>query len=875
MSADPIALTTINGGITRARVKGAALRNSLYDLVNGYVTIGKTVKVRPGTFRHTDLTPESGAPDTVGLVAFQGVFHVFCHVQTTVPAGYVLDVLSPPVAGTTLVQVHFAAPYMGFLYVVGEFSDGTTAHYWLQSDGTWQANNVYLTGDYVTPSVLNGFAYLATRVIPPNSVWSPSSTIALNAIVEPTVPNGYMFQAIAVAGTNPHTGTAEPTWPTTENAQIQEFGDFSTTVSTNPTDTTTVQTPSQSITDRYGNSAVFTSQGTTIVSTAPTIIASTTISTWAAGALYQPGAVVQPSTGQGAVINAIPNGDFEDGDDGNWILGTGWTIGSFNPYQGTLAAEFGHTGAVASNCEMNTYGTVTPGQSVTAGCYGQGDSDGAVFLVLRWYDSGHTHISDVVSPTHSGGGGSNPSNYSQITVTGNAPSNAAFVRVAVQYQTGSTHARAGRADLVSWNLETPAAASPFLFEAVQAAAGTSASTEPTWPVVEGGEVVDGGVTWEAVGASIITWQALPIMKSGSPEPIWPTELGGAIADGNMSWVAASRQITDPKCPQSKIVTIAASKVFAADKDIIAFSATTNCLDWSSANDAGFLPFGLQTYGAEPCEVLGLYRSNLLAFNSTGYQMWQVDEDPANMAFLDGSPVGSHYPKSGAPVDNDFVFLTVQGIRSIGIAGASTNLQAGSFGKNVDPLVKAAIKGGDTPIALFYPGTGQYMLFFGAQAFVLTMNGGTQDQSWSRYTFPAAIQYWTVEDGVLYLRAGDLVWEMSEDALYDDIVDSNTFVEFTGKIQWPYLDFGTLGIEKTTEGFDLVCEGNVNVTVGYNQKDFTKVTPDYIVAGDTLDEVGMVPIEITAPSMQWRLEFSAGQAWEWEALNVYVIPSKNT
>jgi hypothetical protein len=79
-----VALTAVNGGINRLRVKGAADRNSLYDLLNGYVTQQKTIKVRPGTFRTAEL-PEDTAGDglTKGLCVFNDLFHVFSDVSAT------------------------------------------------------------------------------------------------------------------------------------------------------------------------------------------------------------------------------------------------------------------------------------------------------------------------------------------------------------------------------------------------------------------------------------------------------------------------------------------------------------------------------------------------------------------------------------------------------------------------------------------------------------------------------------------------------------------------------------------------------------------------------------------------------------------------
>lgn len=862
----PVPLTVIQGGITRLRTKGGALKNSLFDLLNGYVTAGKTVIVRPGTFRRQTLT------GTKGLVAFGGDFHVFSDGTVTVPTGYEDHVLSNPQnRASTAARIHFAAPYMGFLYVVAEFSDGTVQHFWLQDSGTWTANTVQFLGNFILPTTDDGFAFAATRLEPPHPLWQPNVGVTVNSIYEPTVYNGYMFKAIAVLGDSPHTGQTEPVWPTVENAQIQEFGDFDASSAASTSNSLAAPTPGRTITDRYGNASVFSSSLSAPTATAAPPVAASAVTTWAAGTLYQPGAVTRPSTGQGAFINAIPNGDFEAGGS-DWTFPVGSNLSVITDpskaYQGSNCVQ-ATLNRQTSRASMNTAGVVIAGQAVTATALvnpNNSGSDLTIKLNLAWYDNTSTFISRTAGPGQQGVG------YRQATVSGNAPANAVGVKVEIEFATGTVPGFA-YADIVQWNLETPAAISQFLFEAVQAAIGTSGSTEPVWPAVEGGTVVDNTVTWEAIGTSIITWQALPIMKTGGTEPTWPTTVGNTVADGNMTWTCADRSVAE--APHSKIVAIAASKVFAADDDIIRFCATTNCLDWTSENDAGFIPFGLNTYGSQPCDMLGLYRSNLAAFNSLGYQVWQVDEDPANMALLDASPVGSQYAKAGQPVQNDFVFLTQVGVRSLGIAGASTNLQAGQFGKQVDPLVKAAIKAGAEPRGLFYPGSGQYMLFFGPQAFVLTLNGGQADMSWSRYVFPENVIDWTVQNGVLFLRTeSDHVWEFSEDALYDDIVDVNTHVAFTGLMVWPFLDFGAIGPDKDLEGLDLICTGEVTINIGYDQTNFATKTPDYTVSGDTLPDVGMIPIPLTAPSMQVTLTFSAGQAWEWEATNVYITPGNS-
>jgi hypothetical protein len=504
----------------------------------------------------------------------------------------------------------------------------------------------------------------------------------------------------------------------------------------------------------------------------------------------------------------------------------------------------------------------------------------------------------------------------------------------------------------------------------------------------------------------------------------------------MSWVAVSRQITDPKCPNTNSVTLGASHVFAGDKDICDFSAAVNPTDWSSTNNAGYLPTGLNNYGDNPIALLSLYRSNLMAFNAGGYQMWQIDPDPANMALLDAQPVGSIWPQAAQSVANDLLFLTEVGVRNLGTVGATANMQVGNTGQPVDPLIKAQLSGtapasmtflvtcavvtsntligggggyitpilpstgfggittggsitpanfgaiavggvsGNTgqgvnnttdlylylqgnfsaapgnvlrsmsgtdvsgnsysvlgtaaaasfsagwtqfywanatvnfafpqsgqttvtltapaaaapsassitgPLSLYYPGRGQYWLIFANQAFVLTINGAGQ-KTWSRYLFPDTITDWTLNQGILYLRtAGNLVWQFDASALVDDssILTTGNNVSFNGVLQWPYMDMGSLGINKEMIGVDMVGDGAVNIQIAYDQSDKTTfvdssgfagslhVTPTYNVAVDDTVPGEPLPIPVTAPSYSLILIFPGNQVWSWEAANFYI------
>lgn len=263
IGATPYTLTTISGGINRLRTKGGTDRNSLYDLLNGYVTQSNTIKVRPGTFRLANIAAYAGAGTTKGLVAYQGVLHTFSSQIVTLPPNGVLHVLAHPSQSNgvniPLKEIHFAAPYLGGLYVVAEFTVsptiqatvGSVFHYWIQfaeggpNANEWQASTDYSVGDVVIPTVPNGLTYVASRLFPAEPLWAPNTQEMVGNIVEPTVPNGFGYVCVATTGTNPATGTTEPTWPTADGAQITEnnVAETVSTVVSTANDSPTPQTP--------------------------------------------------------------------------------------------------------------------------------------------------------------------------------------------------------------------------------------------------------------------------------------------------------------------------------------------------------------------------------------------------------------------------------------------------------------------------------------------------------------------------------------------------------------------------------------------------------------------------------------------------------
>lgn len=494
------------------------------------------------------------------------------------------------------------------------------------------------------------------------------------------------------------------------------------------------------------------------------------IPTWAPGTLYQPNDLVVPLTAPPVLASELENGNFEGS--GGWTSSgsPGWVIGTGTGFDGTKVAQLNSGNGDTSVFNNDNHAAVTPGQTITAtakiNTTGNTGSTGGASIKLLWLDGSNVLISTSDGNLVTGGG----DNWYTSSVTGSAPAGAASVVFGISaYRNSGAHNI--YADACSWDYVAANAPEGLIFKAVQTDAAYSASFEPTWPTTVGVTVIDGGVTWEAVLTTRVTWEANPILVSGSVEPTFPTSMGAVVADNTIGWKAISRRVEDSRCPNSTVVVIAASKVFAGDDDIMAFCATVKPLDWSTADDAGYLPFGLQTYGSQPISAAGLYRGNLAIFNAGSFQMWQIDEDPANMTLLDAVPVGSTYHATVQPLANDLIFLTSKGFRNMTIAGGSVNLQANAVGEPVDSLVKAKLQANQyVPFSLYWPYTGQYWGVFGDEALVLTINGADK-RSWSRHTFHEAITDWTLDGNDLVLRlADDVVIRMDADTVIDDAQD---------------------------------------------------------------------------------------------------------
>lgn len=206
-------------GINRLKYKGGASPETLYDLVNAFLTPERKFARRGGFTKVTTLVA-----GTKGLAGYNGKLYVYS--ATPITQSHALFTGStlryPGTAGPTVTTIWFAKPFLSRMYVAAQFSNGNIYHYWLQNPAAWTANKNYVYRQQVQPTVPNGFVYEATNV-DTSIAWSANTVKALTNKVQPTTYNGFYYQVTSTLGTPITTSDYEPNWPVIDSTTIKEY----------------------------------------------------------------------------------------------------------------------------------------------------------------------------------------------------------------------------------------------------------------------------------------------------------------------------------------------------------------------------------------------------------------------------------------------------------------------------------------------------------------------------------------------------------------------------------------------------------------------------------------------------------------------------
>lgn len=328
---------------------------------------------------------------------------------------------------------------------------------------------------------------------------------------------------------------------------------------------------------------------------------------------------------------------------------------------------------------------------------------------------------------------------------------------------------------------------------------------------------------------------------------------------------ASTVVEDANCPHTVAVLKAASKIFAVGKDgdVVRYSKTGAPRDWTEANDAGFLPTGLNARGDRSTNALGLYQSNLVALSRDGAQVWKVDPDPTQMLIQDiVDNVGTSFPRSVANVGGDLYFLSDFGFRSITTLQYTNNLADVDVGSPIDSLVKPALRApGVNPRSFYYYGTGQYICAMENRLFVYSFSRTSKIAAWSQYFLSVPVDAFAELGQTLYIRSGDTVYALDDEMHTDDGQQYEVLLDL------PYMDLKRPGRLKRITAVDLVVEGRCEFSVGYDVRDPDAYTPPVRVKGNTRP-AGLVSVECVGTEFAMRFRNYDNKPFRVDAVTIY-------
>lgn len=324
-------------------------------------------------------------------------------------------------------------------------------------------------------------------------------------------------------------------------------------------------------------------------------------------------------------------------------------------------------------------------------------------------------------------------------------------------------------------------------------------------------------------------------------------------------------VSDVNCPHSKAFVKAATKIWAIGDEVVRFTATGAARDWTTADDAGFIPTGRRASGVTDALALAVYKGRLVVAFEDSSQIWLADENPQLHVMNDSvDTVGTRYPRSVLGFAGDVLMLSDNGFRSISGAKLSDSMIDVDVGAAIDPVILPLLDGTEDPLSEFYPKRGQFWCRIkDTDVYTYTFSRMEKISAWAKYTFGITIDAAAHLGGVLYLRSGNDVYKV------DDTVWSDNGTVFDMTIEMPYLDFKSPGVLKQLVGVDAIIQGEADLAIRWDPRDESLITDPVTVTGNTQPGT-MTPLEIVGTHFRPVITSSSSSEVQIDSLTFYYM-----
>jgi len=280
-------------------------------------------------------------------------------------------------------------------------------------------------------------------------------------------------------------------------------------------------------------------------------------------------------------------------------------------------------------------------------------------------------------------------------------------------------------------------------------------------------------------------------------------------------------------------------------------------DWTNPGDAGVFAPGQHTGGASELQGFVQHEGLLGCVYPNAMQFWALDVDPSRMNWIrtyEGP--GTKMFRSLATATGDTFYFSEGGFRSLVTEITTGERRESDFGAGVFALTQAyANHAPDRVTSLWTPARSQYLCMFAedttTRVFAFTLSPSNKIAGWTTWTLPIAVDDAIELKGVMYLRAGDMVYSLAPGD--SDVLADGSESPKLAVFETQFLHGGDARKYKHWIGLDVIGAGEFDAWFLPDEADRdTRVLLDRGVPGSTLGG-GPIMVDHTAPTIALRFE----------------------